>query len=57
VIDNRERCVINGHPGYYYETTATQPELVRGETEPALVFEREGTVVMLSPCLGTPEWA
>lgn len=44
-----EEVVINGHPGYYYETTVVEPGSGRAETTPALVFEGEGTLVTLSP--------
>ncbi len=44
-----EEVVINGHPGYYYKTTAVEPGSGRAETASALVFEGAGTIVTLSP--------
>lgn len=44
-----EEVSINGLPGYYYQTTVVMPTTGKRQTNASLVFEREGTLVMLSP--------
>lgn len=44
-----EEVSINGLPGYYYQTTVVMPTTGERQTNASLVFEREGTLVTLSP--------
>jgi hypothetical protein len=44
-----EEVSINGLPGYYYQTTVVMPTTGEKQTNASLVFEREGTLVTLSP--------
>jgi hypothetical protein len=44
-----EEVSINGLPGYYYQTTVVMPTTGERQTNASLVFEREGTLVTMSP--------
>jgi len=44
-----EEVSISGLPGYYYLTTVAMPTTGERQTNATLVFEREGTLVTLSP--------
>jgi hypothetical protein len=44
-----EEVVIGGLPGYYYQSTYVQPWSGLPDTNSTLLFERDGTIITLSP--------
>jgi hypothetical protein len=48
-VGTLEEVSINGLPGYYYQSTLVMPTTGERQTNASLVFEREGTLVTLSP--------